>query len=80
MSLCFLPLTKFAHRIILNDPDTSTTQASLALKSISAVFCSFPAKGIIGAEATETNVFPANIKSTADPTMVFFSMDYGKCS
>lgn len=47
---------------------------------ISAVFCSFPAKGMIAAEVTETNVISASVKSTADPTMIFFSMDYGKCS
>lgn len=79
--------------VISKEPDTSTTQpkppspASLWFGvehrqplMISAVFCSFPAKGIIGAEVTEMKVFSEGVKSTADPTMIFFSMDYGKCS
>lgn len=39
---------------------------------------SFPAKVMMGTEVTETNDLSPIIKST-DPTMVFFSMDYGKC-
>lgn len=48
------------------------------LVMITAVFFSFPAKGMMGAEVTETNNLSLSIKSTADPTMIFFSMDYGK--
>lgn len=48
------------------------------------VSCSCPVEGIKAAEVTETYpvidelLLPLSTKSSADPTMVFFSMDYGK--
>lgn len=80
-------------RVVLNEPDTRTTQPEhcftlvrgehnqpLMISAVYLFIYFFSAKGMIRAEVTETNVFSASVISTADPTMIFFSMDYGKCS
>lgn len=72
----------FLHDLIIvkHNPSVASLLLGVEPLMINAVFCSFLAKGMIVAEVTEAKVFSMSVKSTADPTMIFFSMDYGKCS